>query len=111
MACVDTAAAASWLASRLHNMQMHIPAPPNFANEAFHRVAANILFSLGDRGRSYLSETSDRSRADGAHVVSKQASPVLQKGIGRRESAVGCGRRVGGFGLLAPSLTLDFLVM
>ncbi|RPD64880.1 Sec39-domain-containing protein [Lentinus tigrinus ALCF2SS1-6] len=86
---VDAAAVASSLASRLHNMQMHIPASPNFANEAFHRVAANIPFSLGGRGRSYLSETSDRSRsgsrtraADGAHVVSEQASRVLQKGIG-----------------------------
>ena len=77
------------LASRLQNMQMHIPASPHFANEAFSRVAANIPFSLGGRGRSYLSEASDRSRsgsrtraADGAHVVSEQASRVLQKGIG-----------------------------
>ena len=80
------------LASRLQNMQMHIPASPDaaaLANKAFSRVAANIPCSLGGRGRSYLSEASDRSRsgsrtraADGAHVVSEQASRVLQKGIG-----------------------------
>ncbi|KAI0721334.1 secretory pathway protein Sec39-domain-containing protein [Cerioporus squamosus] len=82
-------AVASSLASRLQNMQMHMPASPNFANEAFHRVAANIPFSLAGRGRTYLSEASDRSRsgsrtraADGAHVVSEQASRVLQKGLG-----------------------------
>lgn len=78
------------LAARLQNMQMHIPASPNaaaFANKAFS-VAANIPFSLGGRGRSYLSQDSDRSRSasrtgsDRGHVVSEQATRVLQKGIG-----------------------------
>lgn len=78
------------LATRLQGMQMHIPASPNaaaFANKAFN-VAANIPFSFTGRGRTYLSEESDRSRSgsrtrpENAHVVSEQASRVLQKGIG-----------------------------
>ncbi|KAI0756697.1 secretory pathway protein Sec39-domain-containing protein [Daedaleopsis nitida] len=86
---VTGAEAVASLASRLQNMQMHIPASPNaaaFANKAFS-VAANIPFSLGGRGRTFLSEDSDRSRSgsrtrpDSAHV-SEQASRVLQKGIG-----------------------------
>ncbi|TBU46087.1 secretory pathway protein Sec39-domain-containing protein [Dichomitus squalens] len=88
---VTGADVAASLASRLQNMQMHIPASPDaaaLANKAFSRVAANIPFSFGGRGRSYLSQDSDRSRsgsrtgADGAHVVSEQASRALQKGIG-----------------------------
>ncbi|KAI0652165.1 Sec39-domain-containing protein [Trametes meyenii] len=82
------------LASRLQNMHMpdlHIPHSPDaatLANKAFSSVAANIPFSFGGRGRSYVSEEADRSRSgsrgrvDGAHVVSEQASRVLQKGIG-----------------------------
>ena len=71
-------------------MQMHMTPSPDaaaFAGKAFSRVAANIPFALGGRGRSYLSEESDRSRSgsrtrpDSAHV-SEQASRVLQKGIG-----------------------------
>ena len=86
---VTGAEAVASLASRLQNMQMHIPASPNaaaFANKAFS-VAANIPFSLGGRGRTFLSEDSDRSRSgsrtrpDSGHV-SEQASRVLQKGIG-----------------------------
>ena len=83
------AEAVASLATRLQNMQMHIPASPNaaaFANKAFS-VAANIPFSLGGRGRSYLSEEPERSRSgsrtrpDSTHV-SEQASRALQKGIG-----------------------------
>ncbi|KAI1793866.1 secretory pathway protein Sec39-domain-containing protein [Ganoderma leucocontextum] len=87
---VTGAAVAASLATRLHNMQMHIPASPDaaaLANKALSRVAANIPFSFATRGRSYLSEESDRSRSgsrtrpDGTHV-SEQASRALQKGIG-----------------------------
>ncbi|KAI0639715.1 secretory pathway protein Sec39-domain-containing protein [Trametes polyzona] len=83
------------LASRLQSMHMpelHIPHSPDaaaLANKAFSHVAANIPFSFGGRGRSYMSDDTERSRsgsrgraADGAHVVSEQASRVLQKGIG-----------------------------
>ncbi|KAI0673446.1 Sec39-domain-containing protein [Trametes maxima] len=82
------------LAGRLQNMHMpdlHIPHSPDaaaLANKAFSSVAANIPFSFGGRGRSYMSDDVERSRsgsrgrADGAHVVSEQASRVLQKGIG-----------------------------
>ncbi|KAH9944120.1 secretory pathway protein Sec39-domain-containing protein [Epithele typhae] len=77
------------LATRLQSMQAHMPSPDAaaFAGKAFSRVAANIPFALGGRGRSYLSEDSERSRSgsrtrlDGAQV-SEQASRVLQKGIG-----------------------------
>lgn len=87
---VTGADAVASLATRLQSMQMHIPHSPDaaaLANKAFSRVAANIPFSLTGRGRSYLSEESDRSRSgsrtrpDGTHV-SEQASRVLQKGIG-----------------------------
>ncbi|KAI0375316.1 Sec39-domain-containing protein [Pilatotrama ljubarskyi] len=86
--------AVSSLASRLQSMHMpdlHIPHSPDaaaLANKAFSHVAANIPFSFGGRGRSYMSDDTERSRsgsrgrADGAHVVSEQASRVLQKGIG-----------------------------
>ena len=89
---VTGADVAASLATRLQSMKMHIPASPDaaaLASKALGRVAANIPFSFTTRGRSYLSEESDRSRsgsrtraADGAHVVSEQASRVLQKGIG-----------------------------
>lgn len=87
--------AVSSLASRLQSMHMpelHIPHSPDaaaLANKAFSHVAANIPFSFGGRGRSYMSDEVERSRsgsrgraADGAHVVSEHASRVLQKGIG-----------------------------
>ncbi|KAL7285139.1 hypothetical protein ACG7TL_000231 [Trametes sanguinea] len=84
------------LASRLQSMHMpelHIPHTPDaaaFANKAFSHVAANIPFSFGGRGRAFGADEPERSRsgsrgraaADGAHVVSEQASRVLQKGIG-----------------------------
>ncbi|OJT04537.1 Neuroblastoma-amplified sequence [Trametes pubescens] len=84
------------LASRLQSMHMpelHIPHSPDaaaLAGKAFSHVAANIPFSFGGRGRSYMSDDVERERsgsrgraaADGAHVVSEQASRVLQKGIG-----------------------------
>ena len=60
-------AAAASLAARLQSMQMHISPSPDaaaFAGKAFSRVAANIPFALGGRGRTYLSEeASDRSRS------------------------------------------------
>ena len=87
--------AVALLASRLQSMQMpdlHIPHTPDaaaFAGKAFSSVAANIPFSFGGRGRSsFMSDETERSRSgsrgrvDGAHVVSEQASRVLQKGIG-----------------------------
>ncbi|KAI0830625.1 Sec39-domain-containing protein [Trametes gibbosa] len=90
-----TTDAVASLASRLQSMHMpelHIPHSPDaaaLANKAFSHVAANIPFAFGGRGRSYMSDETERSRsgsrgraADGAHVVSEQASRVLQKGIG-----------------------------
>ena len=87
---VTGADVAASLATRLQSMQMHIPASPDaaaLASKALGRVAANIPFSFPTRGRSYLSEESDRSRSgsrtrpDSTHV-SEQASRALQKGIG-----------------------------
>ncbi|KAH9898090.1 Sec39-domain-containing protein [Cubamyces lactineus] len=83
------------LASRLQSMHMpdlhisHTPDAAALAGKAFSSVAANIPFSFGGRGRtSFMSDETERSRSgsrgrvDGAHVVSEQASRVLQKGIG-----------------------------
>ncbi|KAI8980702.1 secretory pathway protein Sec39-domain-containing protein [Trametes punicea] len=83
------------LAGRLQSMHMpdlHIPHTPDaaaLANKAFSHVAANIPFAFGGRGRSHALDEPERSRSgsrgravDGAHVVSEQASRVLQKGIG-----------------------------
>ncbi|KAJ3558528.1 hypothetical protein NM688_g875 [Phlebia brevispora] len=85
----------SSLTERLHKLHLptsplvHAPDAAALANKAFHSVAANFPFSVGTRGRSHLSEDSDRSRSgsgsrpryDGADV-SAQATRVLQKGLG-----------------------------
>lgn len=83
---------ATSLTERLHHL--HIPSglPVNadaaaLANKAFNKVAANFPFGVGPRGRSILSQERDRSRSSERSLptydgVEKQATRVLQKGLG-----------------------------
>ncbi|OCH96208.1 hypothetical protein OBBRIDRAFT_718939 [Obba rivulosa] len=72
----------------LPHSPLHTPDAAALANKAFS-LAANLPFSVGSRGRTYLMEDHGRSpsrdgsrtRLDGVEV-SAQASRVLQKGIG-----------------------------
>ena len=95
----DPSDAVSSLAAHLQHLRMpdlHIPHSPlsgapdaaALANKAFRNVTANFPFSMGGRGRSFVSGDDGARSSSGSRTrtespdVSTQASKVLQKGIG-----------------------------